>query len=113
MALRHSSQARFDVDFECLPDHAEAYVYLERACIYLGMSAALTPEEFKLILSCLHPDREASEERKTKAFAIFVRLDPSAESPPQPPPPPNPPEPPTPPPQRAAPMPPLKRRRRL
>ncbi len=70
------------------------------------MSAALTPEEFKLILSCLHPDREAPVERKTKAFAVFKRLDPSAESPPSP-------KPLTHPAQRAAPMPPIRRKPRL
>ena len=34
----------------------------------------MTEEEFKIVLSCLHPDREASKERKTKAFDIFNRL---------------------------------------
>ncbi len=73
------------------------------------MSTDLTPEEFKLILSCLHPDREAPVERKTKAFAIFKRLEPSAEPPPTP----KPPAPPMPPSQRAAAMPPIRRKRRL
>jgi hypothetical protein len=73
------------------------------------MSTELTPEEFKLILSCLHPDREATVERKTKAFAIFKRLEPTTE----PVPPPKPPAPPAPPAQRVTPMPPIRRKRRL
>ena len=34
----------------------------------------MTEEEFKIVLSCLHPDREAPKERKEKAFDIFNRL---------------------------------------
>lgn len=73
------------------------------------MSAALTTEEFKLILSCLHSDREAPKERKDKAFAIFKRLDPSAVPPTTP----SPSAPPMHPSQPARPMPPIKRSRRL
>jgi hypothetical protein len=35
----------------------------------------LTLDEFKLIRSCLHPDREADPERKRKAFDLFSRFE--------------------------------------
>jgi hypothetical protein len=34
----------------------------------------MTEEEFKIVLGCLHPDREATKARKEKAFSIFNRL---------------------------------------
>jgi hypothetical protein len=34
----------------------------------------MTEEEFNIVRGCLHPDREASVDSKTKAFAIFNRL---------------------------------------
>lgn len=39
-----------------------------------GVKAFLTKEEFQLIRSCLHPDREATRERKERAFAAFNKL---------------------------------------
>lgn len=35
---------------------------------------SMTKEEYKLIRGCLHPDREATRERKVKAFKIFDRI---------------------------------------
>jgi hypothetical protein len=35
----------------------------------------LTLDEFKLIRSCLHPDREADPDRKRKAFDLFSRFE--------------------------------------
>jgi hypothetical protein len=35
----------------------------------------LTYDEFRLIRSCLHPDREPDEERRRKAFQIFCELE--------------------------------------
>lgn len=37
-------------------------------------TGSMTTEEFKLIRSCLHPDREATKERKKKAYLIFERV---------------------------------------
>ena len=76
---------------------------------HCAMTTTLTPDEFKLIQSCLHPDREASVEHKTKAFAIFKRLDPSADPLPSP----KPPAPSMRPAQQTAPMPPTRRKPRL
>lgn len=39
-----------------------------------GIKAFLTEAEFKLIRSCLHPDREATRDRKQKAFDLFHKL---------------------------------------
>jgi len=35
----------------------------------------MTRDEYKLILACLHTDREATPERKAKAFAIMQRME--------------------------------------
>jgi hypothetical protein len=35
----------------------------------------LTLDEFRLVQSCLHPDREADTERKARAFGVFKRLE--------------------------------------
>jgi hypothetical protein len=36
---------------------------------------AMSRDEFQLIRSCLHPDREADPARKGKAFDLFNRLE--------------------------------------
>lgn len=40
-----------------------------------GVQAFMSVDEYKLVLSCLHPDRECNPERKNKAFVIFKRLE--------------------------------------
>lgn len=40
-----------------------------------GVRAFMDEKEFKLVLSCLHPDRECAPTRKNKAFIIFKRLE--------------------------------------
>lgn len=39
------------------------------------VDAYITEDEFRLIRSCLHPDREADPERKRKAFDLFNRFE--------------------------------------
>lgn len=43
--------------------------------IRAGVLSFMTVNEFKLILGVLHPDKEAPETRKRKAFQIFKRLE--------------------------------------
>jgi hypothetical protein len=40
-----------------------------------GVKAFMTEQEYKLVLGCLHPDRECTPDRKRKAFLIFKRLE--------------------------------------
>ena len=56
----------------------EAQLEFDRAIrLKTGVKAFMTPEEFKLIRSCLHPDQapEKKKERYAKAFNIFLRLE--------------------------------------
>lgn len=39
-----------------------------------GVKAFITKDEFLLIRSCLHPDREAAPEKKSRAFDAFSKL---------------------------------------
>lgn len=39
-----------------------------------GVKAFMNDQEYKLVLGCLHSDKESSPERKNKAFAIFKRM---------------------------------------
>lgn len=43
--------------------------------MYKNLDALMTREEYKIVLSCLHPDKEASPERKAKAFDIMRNLE--------------------------------------
>jgi hypothetical protein len=55
--------------------HAESIKARDAAnARYRGVESQLTKDEFKIILGCLHPDREVDKERSNKAFQLFNKL---------------------------------------
>jgi len=62
-------RARMQPEINHFNEEIERYKRLSKP-----FKAWLTDEEFKLILGCLHPDREALAERKAKAFDIFNKM---------------------------------------
>jgi len=55
--------------------HKAEEMQSEYAVRVKSLDCWLTKEEYQIVLGCLHPDREATPERKGRAFDIFRKLE--------------------------------------
>ena len=55
--------------------HKAEELQSEYAVRVKSLDCWLTKEEYQIVLGCLHPDREATPERKGRAFDIFRKLE--------------------------------------